>query len=58
MPNYKQLGKADKVSPGIFRADAPVQSFQTKYRKFKYKVGKGIRNFLGEEEPTIKKPSQ
>ena len=30
------------------------QSLQTKYRKFKAKAGRKIRNFFGESEPTIK----
>ena len=41
-----------------FMAKSPLnqneQSLQTKYRKFKAKVGKKIRNFFGEPEPTIK----
>tara|TARA_R110000744_G_scaffold41745_1_gene94745 strand:+ start:1237 stop:1410 length:174 start_codon:yes stop_codon:yes gene_type:complete len=44
-----------------FMAKSPLneeQSLQTKLRKLKYKVGKGIRNFLGVKEPKVKKPSE
>ena len=40
-----------------FMAKSPLkekQSLQTKYRKFKAKAGRKIRNFFGEPEPTIK----
>ena len=79
MPNYKQLGRAtgqlgkiagyamqyaDKISPGIFRTDAPIhrfvpkQSLQTKIRKLQYHWGKLGRKITGQPEPPVRKPSQ
>jgi hypothetical protein len=56
---------ADKISPGIFRTDAPIQKFvkpkqslQTRYRRAKYYWGKFGRKITGQPEPPIRKPSE
>tara|TARA_R100000008_G_C3542537_1_gene145617 strand:+ start:354 stop:524 length:171 start_codon:yes stop_codon:yes gene_type:complete len=42
----------------INQLNPPKQSIQTKVRKLKYQIGKGVRNILGQPEPKIRKQSE
>jgi len=42
----------------INQLNPPKQSIETKARKLRYQIGKGIRNILGQPEPKIKKHSE